>query len=117
MVKEFLCRPLVSLGRHSRPVSAGGIHRNKCAIVIFMALARRILVIIVGSLSFIAGVNLGVPAIGRLARYYIYAQPHMMEDIPLGSPVPTSPVFGLVLNSFLGLILAAAGIALIMRRR
>ena len=82
-----------------------------------MALARRIVVIIAGSLCFIAGVNLGVPAIGRLARYYIYAQPRMMDAVPLGSAAPTSPVFGLLLNSCLGLILASAGIALILRRR
>jgi hypothetical protein len=82
-----------------------------------MTLIRRIAAIIVGSLSFIAGLNLSVPALSALARYIIYARPRAIEGMPLGSSVPASPVFTLVLWSILGLLLAAAGIALIMRYR
>jgi hypothetical protein len=82
-----------------------------------MQLARRIAVIILGSLSFIAGLNLGVPALGSLARYVVYARPQVIDGVALKSGAPVSPVLGLVLSSFLGLLLAAAGIALIIRYR
>jgi hypothetical protein len=82
-----------------------------------MALVRRIAAILVGALSFIAGMNLSVPALITLARYVIYARPQVIDGLPLGSAVPASPVFGLAVWSFLGLLLAAAGIALIMRYR
>ncbi|HEV2350190.1 MAG TPA: hypothetical protein VG028_10145 [Terriglobia bacterium] len=77
----------------------------------------RILAIIFGILIFIAGANLGVPAIGTLIRYYVYARPHLTQNFPAGGVALASPVFGLVVNSLLGLILAAAGIALVKRFR
>ncbi|HLY63734.1 MAG TPA: hypothetical protein VKV95_23585 [Terriglobia bacterium] len=78
---------------------------------------RRLVIILLGLLGFIAGMNLAVPALGWLAKYYIYARPRLLEDLPAGSTLPASPVFGHFVNSFLGLILAAAGIALVKRYR
>ena len=82
-----------------------------------MALARRIVAVILGLLSFIAGMNLGVPALATLARYVIYARPPVIDGGRMGSSATASPVFGLVISSFIGLALAAEGIALIMRYR
>ena len=78
---------------------------------------RRLVIIVFGLLSFIAGMNLAVPALGWLAKYYIYARPRLLEDLPLGSALPASPIFGHLVNTFLGLIIAAAGIALVKRYR
>jgi hypothetical protein len=73
--------------------------------------------IILGILGLIAGLNLGVPAIGRLVRYSIYARPGWMESMPVGAAPPISPVSGLVVKALLGLILATAGITLLRHGR
>jgi hypothetical protein len=73
--------------------------------------------IILGVLIFIAGMNLAVPALGWLVKYYVYARPRLLGDLPPGGTLPAAPVVGHYLNALLGLILAAGGIALARRWR
>ena len=73
--------------------------------------------VILGILFFIAGLNLGVPAIGRLIRYSIYARPRLMQSVPAGAGPLTSPVSRLVFNAVFGFSLATLGIILLRRSR
>ena len=82
-----------------------------------MKALKSAVVIILGLMSFIAGANLGIPAIGALIRYWVYARPHLLDDIPVGGVAPASPVFNLATKTLLGLVLTAVGIALLKRYR